>query len=272
MLEQGSVGQPDPGSVSVEHAAAEQQALQNQQPPQPPAPPAPVVPDKFAGKSIEDVVRSYQEVEKFAGDKAREVGELRSQMNYLTGLMQQQLAQQQAQQAPPPPQPQGPQFNWDKPEDSVRGVARTEVMQAMEAMRYQQAASMAEIAKSSAMRDNPQVFQGLDVSAVDQVMQQGLRQRLIAPESVGKPETWVMAAWQLRGAQSGYGANYSPTPVKPVQTEQPTGSRGNYESEPVTLGEGEAQIIKQWGKAMGKELDPQKFAQEISADRRRERR
>jgi hypothetical protein len=270
MLEQGNVGQPAPEAVSVEHAAAEMQALQNQQ--QTPPPAAPALPDKFAGKSIEDVARSYQEAESMIGKQARDIGELRSQLTYVTSMMQNQLAQQQAQQAPPPPVQQGPQFNWDKPEDSVRGVARTEVMQAMEAMRYQQAASMAEIAKSSAMRDNPQVFQGLDVSAVDQVMQQGLRQRLIAPESVGKPETWVMAAWQLRGAQSGYGANYSPTPVKPVQTEQPTGSRGNYESEPVTLGEGEAQIIKQWGKAMGKELDPQKFAQEISADRRRERR
>ena len=278
MPEQGTLGQPAPAPTTLEQAAAEQQALGNQQQTPPPATPAPL-PDKFAGKSIEDVARSYQELETRYGGTARELGELRSQNQYLTSLMQ-NLAQQQAamQQAPPPQQapqqaPPGPQFNWDKPEDSVRGVAQAEIRQAMDAMRYQQAASMAEIAKSTAMRDNPQVFQGLDVAAVDQVMQQGLRQRLIAPESVGRPETWVMAAWQLRGAQSGYGASASPNAVHPVQTEQPQAGRPQqYGTEPIVMNEDLSNFVKLWGKAEGKDIDPQKLAQEIADDRRKERR
>lgn len=267
MTDEANQGQP------AADASAPVPAPENQQQTPPPAAPA-NVPDKFAGKSIEDVVRSYQEVEKFAGEKAREVGELRSQMTYLTNLMQQQLAQQQAATtAPPTPQPQGPQFNWDKPEDSVRGVAQAEIRQAMEALRYQQAASMAEIAKSTAMRDNPQVFQGLDVAAVDQVMQQGLRQRLIAPESVARPETWVMAAWQLRGAQSGYGASFSPTPVKPVPTETPSAQRQTQlGGEAVVMDDALAQAVRKWGEAEGKPRDPNQLAKEIAEARAKERR
>lgn len=267
MDEQANQGQPAAG------APASVPAPETQQQTQPPAPPA-QVPDKFAGKSIEDVARSYQEVEKFAGEKAREVGELRSQLTYLTNLMQSQLAQQQAAPAAPQAPPPGPQFNWDKPEDSVRGVAQAEIRQAMDALRYQQAASMAEIAKSTAMRDNPQVFSGLDVSAVDQVMQQGLRQRLIAPESIGRPETWVMAAWQLRGAQSRYGATSTPNAVAPVQTEQPNGARANnnYGAEPVVMDDALAQAVRKWGDVEGKPRDPNQLAKEIAEARAKERR
>ena len=262
MTELATPGQP------VADALAPQAAPETQQPNLPPATPA--IPEKFAGKSVEDVARSYQELEKTYGTTAREVGELRSQLAYTQNLMQNFVAQQQEaqRQVPPPPPPPGPQFNWDKPEDSVRGVAQAEIRQAMDALRYQQAASMAEIAKSSAVRDNPQLFQGIEMAAVDQVMQQGLRQRLIAPEAVGRPETWAMAAWQIKGAQSGYGASASPNAVRPVQTEQPSNSRPQqYGPEPVQMDDALAAAVRKWGEAEGKPRDPNQLAKEIGEAR-----
>lgn len=268
MNEQANQGQP------AVDAQASIPAPETQQQTPPPATPAPL-PDKFTGKSIEDVVRSYQEVEKFAGEKAREVGELRSQMTYLTNLMQQQLAQQQAdvQAPPPPPVQQGPQFNWDKPEDSVRGVARTEVLQGMEALRYQQAAAMAPLVKSSVIREYPQVFDGLDLNAIDTTMQRGIRQRLISPESVANPETWLMAATILRGKMNNWQMNNGPVPVRPVQTEQPAGQRSTqYQGEQVVMDDALAAAVRKWGEAEGKPRDPNQLAREIAEARAKERR
>ena len=82
-----------------------------------------------------------------------------------------------------------------------------------------------------------------------------------------------MAAWQLRGAQSRYGANSTPTPVAPVQTEQPQGARANtYGAEPVVMDDALAQAVRKWGDAEGKPRDPAQLAKEIAEARAKERR
>ena len=60
----------------------DQPAEQPPEPPQasePPAEPAPqeVIPEKYKGKSIEDIVKMHQEAEKLIGKQAQEVGEVR---------------------------------------------------------------------------------------------------------------------------------------------------------------------------------------------------
>ena len=40
-------------------------------------PTSPDIPDKFAGKSVEDIVKSYQNLEQELGRKSQEIGELR---------------------------------------------------------------------------------------------------------------------------------------------------------------------------------------------------
>ena len=39
--------------------------------------PASTIPDKFSGKSVEDIVKSYQNLEQELGRKSQEIGELR---------------------------------------------------------------------------------------------------------------------------------------------------------------------------------------------------
>jgi len=62
-------------------------------------PQEPELPEKYQGKSVEDLVQMHQELEKFSGKQSTEVGELRSVVDsYIqTQLAQQQYAPQQQQ-------------------------------------------------------------------------------------------------------------------------------------------------------------------------------
>jgi hypothetical protein len=62
-------------------------------------PQEPDVPEKYQGKSVEDLVQMHQELEKFSGKQSTEVGELRKVVdNYIqTQLSDQQAPQQQQQ-------------------------------------------------------------------------------------------------------------------------------------------------------------------------------
>lgn len=56
----------------VENKQAQQAQAQEQQQPE-----APVIPEKYKGKSTEDIIRMHQEAEKLIGKQAQEVGEVR---------------------------------------------------------------------------------------------------------------------------------------------------------------------------------------------------
>lgn len=64
------------------------ETLQEEEQPQ-----QPEVPEKYQGKSVEDLVQMHQELERFSGKQSTEVGELRSVVD---GYIQTQLNQQQA--------------------------------------------------------------------------------------------------------------------------------------------------------------------------------
>lgn len=70
--------------AAVEELQAEQAAKQEE------APPPPSIPDKYRGKSVEDIVKMHQEAEKLIGKQAQEVGEVR---RLADELLKQQLAQ-----------------------------------------------------------------------------------------------------------------------------------------------------------------------------------
>ena len=59
-------------------------------------PQEPTVPEKYQGKSLEEVVQMHQEAEKLLGRQSSEVGELRKVVdNYISSSIQQQAPQQQ---------------------------------------------------------------------------------------------------------------------------------------------------------------------------------
>ena len=65
---------------------------------QPQEEPESELPEKYRGKSVEELVQMHQELEKFSGKQSTEVGELRSVVD---GYIQTQLAEQPAPQQQP---------------------------------------------------------------------------------------------------------------------------------------------------------------------------
>jgi hypothetical protein len=69
--------------------AEEQKQIQQEETPEPEVP---KVPEKYAGKSLEDIVKMHQEAEKLIGRQAQEVGEMRKLADQ---LIQQNLSKEQ---------------------------------------------------------------------------------------------------------------------------------------------------------------------------------
>ena len=80
-----------------EFDAVEQQQAARETAPAQPQEDAPKIPDKYRGKSLEDIVTMHQEAEKLIGRQAQEVGEVR---RLADELIKQQLSSKQATQPP----------------------------------------------------------------------------------------------------------------------------------------------------------------------------
>jgi|TARA_R100000479_G_scaffold68245_1_gene32437 hypothetical protein len=80
-------------------------------------PQEPDIPEKYRGKSVEELVQMHQELEKFSGKQSTEVGELRSVVD---SYIQTQLSEQQA----PQPQQQDDEDDVDFFVDPKTAVSR----------------------------------------------------------------------------------------------------------------------------------------------------
>jgi hypothetical protein len=88
LIDQEELGQSEFDAVDEQQAARQQAPVEPQQ--QEPS----KVPDKYRGKSLEDIVTMHQEAEKLIGRQAQEVGEVR---RLADELLKQQLSQKQVQ-------------------------------------------------------------------------------------------------------------------------------------------------------------------------------
>ena len=88
LIEQEELGQSEFDAVDEQQAARQQAPVEQQQ--------VSNVPDKYRGKSLEDIVTMHQEAEKLIGRQAQEVGEVR---RLADELLKQQLSSKQVQPA-----------------------------------------------------------------------------------------------------------------------------------------------------------------------------
>ena len=92
-----------------------------------------VVPDKFKDKSIEDVSKSYEELEKKLGRQAQELGDTRKLAD---DLLRQELEKNKQTQAPQQDQPT--EFDYDNPLESVRKMIQQELNHVREQLKATQ--------------------------------------------------------------------------------------------------------------------------------------
>lgn len=216
--------QPDGSQASVADADSTQDNL----------------PDKFKGKSLEDVVKSYQELESKHGKMSEEVGQTKKERDALRGWYDQAQAQAQQQQQVQQPAPVEPDTNWyDSPDQAFdkRFEARmkNEKRQMEIKADYQNALSMGEYFKEMAKTKHPHLFEGITDEELNNAVYGGLAQGQIAPKFVRSINAWRGAAQLIRSMKTDFGMEGtqvqnpesldmtdSPPQRKPMETDQRT--------------------------------------------------
>ncbi len=187
------------------------------------------VPQKFAGKSVEEIAGAYEKLESEHGRQAKELGDIRNEVsmlrNWASQASQQMQQRPQAQAVEEDSQEEDAKF-LQNPSKMVKKVVTETVLGALGQMQVSEAFNQAEIAKNQAKQQYPEVFKGLNEQEIDRVMYGGVQQKVVAPNVLRNPLGWAMAAWQLQGQKSGFQLNPIPTkPVSPTETEIPTSQR-----------------------------------------------
>jgi hypothetical protein len=208
---------------------------------------------KYQGKSVAELARMHTELESKLGEQGREVGELRNQVSQSLWQLQQAQNQLQNQQRPKAPEPEPPSTAnfWDNPISSVdsRVDSRLEkrLGEVMGQMARQQAMNVGELAFDAARSKRPDLFEGIEPQ-VHQFVQQGIGQGWLAPDSAGKPETYMQAAWQMQGIKNGF--TRTPSPVNAVQpsfSETPSAAKPQDSGQPIAFSDEARRMIRGMG-------------------------
>ena len=259
--------------LAADEKAPEKSAPETTETGSQPSPPPDLAP-KYQGRTVEELAKMHRELEGKLGEQGRELGEIKNQYQqslWQLQQFQQQVAQQiQRPQTPPPPTPASDAWSWDNPGQSVDSRVDTRLEkrlnEAMGQFQRQQALSVGELAFDSAKGRRKDLFEGVE-NEVRGLVQQGVLNGWLAPDSVTKPETYLMAAWQMQGLKKGFAMTPTPTnAVQPSFSETPSGARPPADSgEPVVLDDLARGMIKGMGY---KEEDIAKEMRERSRGRR----
>ncbi len=207
-----------------------------------PQPQTPALPQKFQGKSAEEIASAYMEVEKVVGRQAADYGQLKEAMNYLIAreMAREQAANQPAMPEQPETPPEPINF-WDKPEEAADRVAArradqifkerfsqfTQAMtQAQVAQVYQRAFQAHEQGKG-VMAKETRLFEGIEKDvegAVFGALREQANRGIDVSGALLDPQTWRGAATMLRFQRGEYDRMIPATttnPMKATATEIP---------------------------------------------------
>ena len=218
MSDETTVGQPQAESPSpVVEVAAQPEAT--------PTAPAPV-PEKLSGKSADEIAAQYLELEKKLGEQGRELGELRSR------IPQYQPQPQWYPQPSYPPEPRV-EFDYGKPEDSVKNIVRMELelerqnRATYDVQRQEQEARLNyDAGKDVAVKGNPRLYEGIEPQ-VEQAIQMAYRQYGLHPAALRDPRVWERAAQNIRLERGEFDRLTKPgvQPPQPSHTAVPNQTR-----------------------------------------------
>jgi len=198
---------------------------------------------RWSGLSAEELLKVAQDQ-----DSHQEIGELRQKVSDLERV-QQGYAQnygnyeQQQQQAPKPPEEKLPDFNWDKPSESVQSVVKDAV--AKERQDFVQGQFNANLQRAQGafnkgkqvMSKNP-IFKGIEKEVEDQIGQfylPYLQQGTPVDQYIADEQMWIKTAQHIRLNRGEYDKLKPDTTsaVTPTITETPSGTTKQEKSSPV---------------------------------------
>jgi hypothetical protein len=178
-------------------------------------------PERFEGKSREEIMRMYQESESHFNQKLDEERAVSQKKEKDLQAYQSWYSQAQQQSAPQPTQTQ--QVDQSKLVDALLENPVGTINQILDYRRqhemYQEAYSEGPSALVRAKKERPDIFEGVDDNQLQQIVFGGIQSGQLHPSLAKKPEAWMMAAGQTKLVQNDF--RFQPLPPKP--TKPPTG-------------------------------------------------
>jgi len=235
-----TTGQPTPVEPSPAPVEAAQPAAE-------PTPQAPALPEKFVGKSAEEIASAYLEVEKEKGRLAQEVGELRARVPQPPQVQQFWYPQQ-------PTQPEvRPEFDYTNPEPSIERIVERRLeererqrMSYEVAQREQDAAYSYNMGKEAALKSNPRLFEGIE-PLVEQGVQMAYRQYNTPIPALRDPRTWERVAAAIRYERGEVDRLMSPKPQPPNPSATGVPNQTRQAKAGIELSERDREFAKKWG-------------------------
>jgi len=235
--------------------------IEEVEPQAPQEPQTPDVPEKWKGKSVMDVAKSYEELEQKLGNQANELGELRNTVSNYDRLVQQYYASQQRPQAGYG-QPQAPspsiEFDYDKPVDSVKRVIQQELAAVEQKRQYEDLQRTAKDAYANFeegkrhMGKNKKLFEGIEGQVADNIRQIFLSSGgNIPPSKLRDPESWELIARNIRFQRGEYDRITPPktSPASPTYTESPDAVRRTPEEKtPINFSDADRNMLRYFQK------------------------
>jgi len=233
-------GQPAPAEPSPA-------PVETAQEPTAPTPQAPALPEKFAGKSAEEIASAYLEIEKEKGRLAQEVGELRARVSQPHPVQQVWYPQQ-------PVQPEvRPEFDYTNPEQSIDRIVERRLeererqrMSYEVAQREQEAAYSYNMGKDAALKSNPRLFEGIE-PLVEQGVQMAYRQYNTPVTALRDPRTWERVAAAIRYERGEVDRLMSPKPQPPSPSATGVPNQTRQAKAGIELSDKDRQIAKGYG-------------------------
>lgn len=212
--------------------------------PKPDQPPKPDLPKEYEGKTMEDLVKEHQELQKKLGEQGKELGDTKSNLAYQQQLleMERRRGEQARIQPETPEQPKPVDWDYTNPIPSVEEVVERRIAarekqwqdQAAQQIQSEAGANYAS-GRRIAMQQNAKLFEGIEAK-VEQAMSEAYQRRYIDHRQLGDPQQWVGAARLVHLADNNLDRLQS-AEVKPVgstETELPTPAKPGTAEKPFT--------------------------------------
>ena len=195
------------------------------------------LPEKFKGKTAEEIARSYSELESKMGKDSVRYSEVEKERDALRNYYEQsELQAQRTRQAPA--QEPAKDLNWyDHPDEKAQAIVDkrlSETLGKYQRMQdYKNAMEQGEMFKEKAKEKFPHLFKGIDDKDLDSAVYGGLYNGQIAPAFVRSTRAWCGAASLIKGMKTNFSPNDGLNAEPLDQTEMPP-QRGKMEYEPKT--------------------------------------
>jgi hypothetical protein len=201
------------------------------------------IPERFQGKNLGQVIEMYEKAEKDRDRSGTEVGNLRKDIDDIknTASYYQNMAQDLQRKSEQGGKPEGNdiQFNYDNPLPSIEQVVERVLKKDRETrgkadkeQEYKRASMNFATGRGKAMKDNPDLFSGIE-NQLEKGMWQYYQNGNVTVDELRDSKTWENGARMIHMANENWERIVPPKvePVSPTPTEKPGAAKTPSEEE-----------------------------------------